>query len=85
MAQGYLVYLDFGLEGPCDIEGVTISCTNSFPLDHCSTVCSTFESTSIVLWGMERVARAVSMRNFNSNSKMENSSSNIQWERMRSP
>ena len=85
MAQGYLIYLDFGLEGPGDIEGVTTSCTNCFPLDHCSTVCSTFESTSIVLWGMERVARAVSMRNFNSNSKMENSSSNIQWERMRSP
>ena len=78
MAQVYLVYLDFGLEGPGDIEGVTTSCTNCFPLDHCSTVCSTFESTSIVLWGIERVARAVSMRNFNSNSKMENSSSNIQ-------
>lgn len=71
-------YLTFGLDGPGDMEGVIFSLVACFPLDHCSTVCSTLESTSMVLWGMDRVARAVSILSFNSSSKMENSNSNIQ-------
>ena len=60
------------------MEGVTISLVASLPFDQCSTVCSTLESTSIVLWGMERVARAVSILSFSSSSNVEKSNSNIQ-------